>query len=216
MKGAIAELCARTITTPRRKRLTNIGTSHHFLVLQKYENNSATVPKRLAAVRAAFTTPIVILLTEYGTARASDNRSPSLLLPISWPNISAESGSNATQRGLRLESFCVHTRLREFHDILQLTVDPQFNRKAVEVVVQTHPSRISGEMLNRFREAAMAGSRDGLTIKGDTQIVPHGLNPLMIFAVEPRQNGVTREIVDPPLKGPGNFDAKFCRLVKNR
>jgi hypothetical protein len=78
MKGAIAELCARTITTPRRKRVTNIGTSHHFLVLQKYENNSATVPKRLAAVRAAFTAPIVILLTEYGTARASDNRSPSL------------------------------------------------------------------------------------------------------------------------------------------
>src|ERR1700721_1076770 len=63
MKGPIAELCARTITTPRRKRVTNIGTSHHLLLLQKNESSSPSVPKRPAAVLAAFTTPMMILPT---------------------------------------------------------------------------------------------------------------------------------------------------------
>jgi hypothetical protein len=65
MKGAIAELCARTIRTPRRKRLTNMGTSHHLLILQKNDSNSPTVPKRPATVRAAFKAPIAPLLTLY-------------------------------------------------------------------------------------------------------------------------------------------------------
>jgi hypothetical protein len=53
MNGAIAELCARTIRAPIRKRAASMGTSHHLLLLQKKANNSPTIPKRLAAVRAA-------------------------------------------------------------------------------------------------------------------------------------------------------------------
>jgi hypothetical protein len=65
MKGAITELWAKTIRTPKRKSVTNMGTSHHLLALQKNDSNSPTVPKRAAAVRAAFPAPIVILLTAY-------------------------------------------------------------------------------------------------------------------------------------------------------
>lgn len=72
MKGAIAELCARTISAPSRKSVTSIGTSHHLLLLQKNENNSPTVPKRPAAVRAELTTPMMLLLISlflrYGSA----------------------------------------------------------------------------------------------------------------------------------------------------
>jgi hypothetical protein len=74
MKGAIAELCARTISTPRRKRLTNMGISHHLLILQKNDSKSPTVPKRLAAVRAAFKAPMVILLTLYLIAVTTEVR----------------------------------------------------------------------------------------------------------------------------------------------
>src|SRR3984885_4488056 len=62
MKGAIAELCASTIRVPMRKRATSMGTSHHLLLLQKNENNSPTIPKRPAAVRATLIMPIAIFL----------------------------------------------------------------------------------------------------------------------------------------------------------
>ena len=60
MKGAIAELCAMTIRTARMKRPTNMGANHHLLALQKNENNSPTVLKRLAAVLAAFKRAAII------------------------------------------------------------------------------------------------------------------------------------------------------------
>ena len=65
MKGAIAELCAKTMSTPRKKRPTNMGASHHFLILQKNVSNSPTVLKRLAAVLTAFRAPIMNLLILY-------------------------------------------------------------------------------------------------------------------------------------------------------
>jgi hypothetical protein len=43
MKGAIAELCARTISAATKKRVTNIGTSHHLLLPQKNHHNSPTL-----------------------------------------------------------------------------------------------------------------------------------------------------------------------------
>lgn len=59
MKGAMAELCAKAITTPRNKRVTSKGTSHRLLPLQKNESNSPIVLKRAAAVRAAFPAPMI-------------------------------------------------------------------------------------------------------------------------------------------------------------
>src|SRR5580692_6272156 len=53
MNGAIAELCAKTMRAPITRRAASMGTSHHLLLLQKKANNSPTIPKRLAAVRAA-------------------------------------------------------------------------------------------------------------------------------------------------------------------
>lgn len=52
MKGATAELCARTISAVIKKRLTNIGTSHHLFLPQKNDNNSPSMPKRLAMILA--------------------------------------------------------------------------------------------------------------------------------------------------------------------
>src|ERR1700728_3188325 len=75
MKGAIADLCARTNSTPRRKKQTNMGTSHLLLILQKNDSNSPTVPKRLAAVRAAFKAPIMLLLTPDLTAVQTESAS---------------------------------------------------------------------------------------------------------------------------------------------
>jgi hypothetical protein len=63
MKGATAELCAKTIRTPRMKRVTNMGASHHLFILQKNDSNSPTVLNRLAAVLTAFKAPIVVSLT---------------------------------------------------------------------------------------------------------------------------------------------------------
>jgi hypothetical protein len=63
MKGAKAELWANTIKTPRTKRPTNMGTSHHLLALQKNDSNSPTVLKRLEAVLTAFEAPTVVPLT---------------------------------------------------------------------------------------------------------------------------------------------------------
>src|SRR5271167_3438902 len=128
MKGAIAELCARTIRTPRRKSVTSIGTSHHFLALQKNASNSPAVLKLPTALRAAFTAPIVILLTEWGTAAASVNRGSSLFSSyLAGRDISAERLSSATRRRLRLQPFRIYARLRKFHDVLELAVNPQFD-----------------------------------------------------------------------------------------
>jgi hypothetical protein len=40
-------------------------------------------------------------------------------------------------------------------------------------------------MLNCFRKAAVARSRDGRTIESDTQVISHGLHALMIFSLQP-------------------------------
>src|SRR4029077_8788542 len=64
MNGAIAELCARAISVPMTKRVTNIGASHHLLFLQKNENSSPTIPKRPAAVRTAVEIPIATSLSQ--------------------------------------------------------------------------------------------------------------------------------------------------------
>jgi hypothetical protein len=63
MKGATAELCAKTIRTPRMKRVSNMGASHHLFTLQKNDSNSPIVLKRLAAVLTALKAPIVVSLT---------------------------------------------------------------------------------------------------------------------------------------------------------
>ena len=93
--------------------------------------------------------------------------------------------SSTARRGLRLQPFGVHARLWQFHDVLQLAINPQFNRKTVEVVIQAHPGRVGSEMLNGFRKAAMACRRNGRAIESDTQVISHGLNALMILSLKP-------------------------------
>ena len=46
MNGAIAELSAKINSTPKSNKLTNIGTIHRRLLLQKNENSSPVMPKR--------------------------------------------------------------------------------------------------------------------------------------------------------------------------
>src|SRR5579872_5658927 len=50
------------MSAPIRNRATNMGTSHHLLLFQKKENNSPTIPKRAAVVRAVFAIPIIPFL----------------------------------------------------------------------------------------------------------------------------------------------------------
>jgi hypothetical protein len=64
MNGAMAELCARTINVPTMKNVSNIGMSHHLLLLQKNENNSRMIPIRPAAVCKALANPITVLLLQ--------------------------------------------------------------------------------------------------------------------------------------------------------
>src|SRR5580700_657484 len=123
--------------------------------------------------------------------------------------------SSTTRGSLRLKAFRIHARLGQFHNVLQLPVDPQFNRKAVKVVVQAHTSRVSSEVLNRLGKAAVASRRDRRPVKGDAQVIAHGLHLLMISAFQPGQNSVPGEVVDPTLKGLRNFNAEFRCLMKN-
>ena len=64
MNGAIAELCARMIKVPTTKRMINMGTSHHLLLLQKNENKSRMIPRRPVAVCMAVANPITFLLMD--------------------------------------------------------------------------------------------------------------------------------------------------------
>src|SRR5713226_7592060 len=50
MNGAIAELWARIINTPKSSRTVTIGTSHQRLLAMKNESSSPAIPKRLVAV----------------------------------------------------------------------------------------------------------------------------------------------------------------------
>src|SRR5271165_2473859 len=46
MNGAIAELCATTMSAPKRKRLKITGSSHQRLLPTKNESSSPAIPKR--------------------------------------------------------------------------------------------------------------------------------------------------------------------------
>ena len=57
--------------------------------------------------------------------------------------------------------------------------------------------------------------RDRFAIKGDAEIVPHGLHALVICPFEPRQNRVAREVVGPALESDRRFDTQLRRLMEN-
>src|SRR5713226_1911718 len=49
MNGAMAELCARISNTPKRNKVTSMGSIHQRLCPQKKEKSSAAIPKRWPA-----------------------------------------------------------------------------------------------------------------------------------------------------------------------
>src|SRR5213594_1488201 len=49
MNGAIAELCAKMISKPKRSRTTTMGINHQRLPPHKNESNSRAIPKRRRA-----------------------------------------------------------------------------------------------------------------------------------------------------------------------
>src|SRR5579863_1429507 len=62
----------------------------------------------------------------------------------------------------------------------------------------------------------MSVGGDGGTIERDAQIIAHGLNPLMIAALEPRQNRIARKVIRPTFKRCRHFDTQLRCLVKDR
>jgi hypothetical protein len=46
----------------------------------------------------------------------------------------AVGGLSAVRRRLRLEPFRIHTRFGQFHNVLQLAIDPEFDWETVEIV----------------------------------------------------------------------------------
>src|SRR5262249_23210634 len=49
MKGAIAELCAKTTRAPNTNKASSIGVNHHHLLLQKNAKSSPTMPVRFTS-----------------------------------------------------------------------------------------------------------------------------------------------------------------------
>src|SRR5215469_4820525 len=83
-------------------------------------------------------------------------------------------------------------------------------------MMQAYARWISREMLYGFRKSAGPILRDRITVKRDAQIVPHRLHPLVVFALEPRQNRVPRKIVDPPFERLGQLNAQLLGLMEHR
>src|SRR5215831_20590558 len=50
MNGAMPEVCAKTIRTPKSNRITIIGVSHHHLFFAKNISSSPTTPIRLTTL----------------------------------------------------------------------------------------------------------------------------------------------------------------------
>ena len=94
----------------------------------------------------------------------------------------------STRCRLRLQPLRIDAGFGQFYDVLQLTIDPEFDRKAVEVVIQAYPGGISGEVLDCLGEPAMASLGNGFAVEGNAQVVAHSLNLLMVAAFEPGQN----------------------------
>src|SRR5438309_11177043 len=111
------------------------------------------------------------------------------------PRKYTEPSGLAGRRYFRLQSFRIHTRFWQFHNILQLTINPELNRKAVEIVIQTHPGRISREVLNHPGEPSMSSCGNRGSIERDAKVISHGLNSLVIATLEPGENRVTGEKV---------------------
>src|SRR5580704_3721019 len=86
MNGATAELCARTMSAPIRKRAINIGTSHHLLLLQKKENNPQTIPKRPAVVRATLVMPMLLPNCSERIAAVPDDLAHNVRSPVRRPH----------------------------------------------------------------------------------------------------------------------------------
>src|SRR5580698_5403348 len=84
MKGAMAELWARTIKAPSRNRVTIMGTSHQRLFCMKKEKSSPATPNLRAVLRINF-----ILLSFESTKLLSQNRAKprSLGNSVFWKNV---------------------------------------------------------------------------------------------------------------------------------
>src|SRR5215471_3840775 len=70
-------------------------------------------------------------------------------------------------------------------------------------------------MLNGFRKASGTIGGYWSTIEGDTQVVSHRLDPLMILTLEPRQNGIAGKVINPAFERSGHFDSELSCLMKH-
>src|ERR1700722_6950072 len=128
---------------------------------------------------------------------------------------SAIGASGATRSRFRAHGLGIDAGLWQLYDVLQLTVQPEFNRKAVEIVIQPKARRISSEMLDSFGETAGTVGRDRRPVKRNPQVVAHGLHALVVLAVQPWQYGVSGEIFHPVLQRLGHVNAESRCLKKN-
>src|ERR1700722_4485853 len=128
---------------------------------------------------------------------------------------SAIGASGATRSRFRAHGLGIDAGLWQLYDVLQLTVQPEFNRKAVEIVIQPEARGISGEMLDSFGETAGTVGCDRRPVKRNPQVVAHGLHALMVLAVQPWQHGVSGEIFYPVLQGLRYVNAESRCLKEN-
>src|SRR4029077_6358582 len=123
--------------------------------------------------------------------------------------------SGAARSRFRAHGLGIDAGLGQLHDVLQLTIQPEFNRKAVEIMVQPEARRISSEMLDSLGETAGAVGRDRRPVKRDPQVVAHGLHALVVLAVQPWQYGVSGEVFHPVFQRLRYVNAESRCLKKN-
>src|SRR5579871_3385202 len=115
--------------------------------------------------------------------------------------------STARRRRIRLQPFRIDIWFRKLHYVFQFTVDPEFHRKLVEIVIEAQSSGVSSQMLHGFGDPSGSILSDRGTIECDPEVISHGLHTLVIFAAEPRQNRIAWKIVDPAFERLGQLDS---------
>jgi len=71
-------------------------------------------------------------------------------------------------------------------------------------------------VLNGFCYASVTFGRNRSSIERDPQVISHSLDPLVIGTFEPRQHGVSWEVIRPTLQGLGYLDPQLGSLLENR
>src|SRR5687767_12135236 len=63
------------------------------------------------------------------------------------------------------------------------------------------------------RDSMPAIGRDGYAVEGNSQVIPHRLYPVVVFSVQPGENGIAWKEVGPFLKAFSRLDADLgCPL----